>query len=116
MPPSTDLTHFSTARSLEPYRRAFRLLTTQVEGVPSMQSWRSAVVYLVNIHLMTRPHRPELCARLPGMVIALVRALQCPAKEMVAVRCGCASACWFKRPVLSTFRWVFPWQHTLKPE
>jgi len=38
-------------------------------------------------------------------------------EEMGAVRCGCASTCWCKRrPVLSTFRWVFPWQHTLKPE
>jgi hypothetical protein len=35
---------------------------------------------------------------------------------MGAVRCGCASTRWCKRPVLSTFRWVFPWQHTLKPE
>jgi len=37
-------------------------------------------------------------------------------EEMGAVRCGCASTCWCKRPVLSTFRWVFPWRHTLKPE
>jgi len=26
-------------------------------------------------------------------------------------RCGCASDCWCKRPVLSTFRWVFPYGH-----
>ena len=25
--------------------------------------------------------------------------------------CGCAEDCWCKRPVLSTFRWVFPWRH-----
>jgi hypothetical protein len=27
---------------------------------------------------------------------------------MGAVQCGCADECWCKRPVLSTFRWVFP--------
>jgi hypothetical protein len=27
---------------------------------------------------------------------------------MGAVRCGCAADCWCQRPVLSTFRWVFP--------
>ena len=27
------------------------------------------------------------------------------------VRCGCADDCWCKKPVLSTFRWVFPWRH-----
>ena len=26
-------------------------------------------------------------------------------------RCGCAPDCWCKRPVLSTFRWVFPYGH-----
>jgi len=26
-------------------------------------------------------------------------------------RCGCAGDCWCKRPVLSTFRWVFPYGH-----
>jgi hypothetical protein len=30
---------------------------------------------------------------------------------MGAVRCGCTDTCWCKRPVLSTFRWVFPWGH-----
>jgi hypothetical protein len=25
--------------------------------------------------------------------------------------CGCAADCWCKKPVLSTFRWVFPWRH-----
>jgi hypothetical protein len=38
MPRSTALTHFSPARSLEPYRTAFRLLTMQVEGIPPMQA------------------------------------------------------------------------------
>ena len=28
-----------------------------------------------------------------------------------AVQCGCSDECWCKRPVLSTFRWVFPWRH-----
>ena len=30
---------------------------------------------------------------------------------MGAVECGCSDDCWCKRPVLSTFRWVFPWGH-----
>jgi hypothetical protein len=30
---------------------------------------------------------------------------------MGAVQCGCASTCWCKKPVLSTFRWVFPYGH-----
>ncbi len=29
-----------------------------------------------------------------------------------AVRCGCRSDCWCKKPVLSTFRWVFPAGHS----
>lgn len=29
-----------------------------------------------------------------------------------AVRCKCASTCWCMKPVLSTFRWVFPRGHT----
>lgn len=32
-------------------------------------------------------------------------------EAMGAVRCGCAADCWCHRPVLSTFRWVFPWGH-----
>jgi hypothetical protein len=30
---------------------------------------------------------------------------------MGAVECGCTNDCWCKRPVLNTFRWVFPWGH-----
>jgi len=30
---------------------------------------------------------------------------------MGAVECGCGPDCWCKRPVLSTFRWVFPCGH-----
>lgn len=30
---------------------------------------------------------------------------------MGAVQCGCTPACWCKRPILSTFRWTFPWAH-----
>jgi len=30
---------------------------------------------------------------------------------MGAVECGCAADCWCKRPVLSLFRWVFPYGH-----
>ena len=28
---------------------------------------------------------------------------------MGAVHCGCAADCWCKRPIPSTFRWVFPY-------
>jgi hypothetical protein len=35
---------------------------------------------------------------------------------MGAVECGCADDCWCKRPVLSTFRWVFPWGHRIAPQ
>ena len=28
-----------------------------------------------------------------------------------AHRCGCADGCWCRRPVLNTFRWVFPFGH-----
>jgi hypothetical protein len=35
---------------------------------------------------------------------------------MGAVRCGCAADCWCQRPVLSTFRWVFPWRHHSRRE
>ena len=30
---------------------------------------------------------------------------------MGAVECGCSANCWCKRPVLSLFRWVFPYRH-----
>ncbi|MGH9210804.1 MAG: hypothetical protein ACRD2C_08985 [Acidimicrobiales bacterium] len=30
---------------------------------------------------------------------------------MGAVECGCAPDCWCHRPLLSTFRWVFPYGH-----
>lgn len=30
---------------------------------------------------------------------------------MGAVEYGCAADCWCKRPVLSVFRWVFPYGH-----
>jgi hypothetical protein len=30
---------------------------------------------------------------------------------MGAAQCGCAAVCWCKRPILSTFRWVFRWGH-----
>lgn len=30
---------------------------------------------------------------------------------MGAVQCGCAPDCWCHRPLLSTFRWVFPYGH-----
>jgi hypothetical protein len=30
---------------------------------------------------------------------------------MGAVECECSADCWCKRPVLSLFRWVFPYGH-----
>lgn len=30
---------------------------------------------------------------------------------MGAVECGCEPDCWCKKPILSTFRWVFPIGH-----
>lgn len=33
-------------------------------------------------------------------------------EAMGAVCCECADTCWCHRPVLSTFRWVFPFGHT----
>lgn len=32
-------------------------------------------------------------------------------EAMGAVRCECSEECWCHRPVLSLFRWVFPWGH-----
>jgi hypothetical protein len=28
-----------------------------------------------------------------------------------AARCGCGPSCWCRQPILSAFRWVFPWRH-----
>jgi hypothetical protein len=32
-------------------------------------------------------------------------------EQMGAAECGCSSECWCKQPVLSIFRWVFPYGH-----
>lgn len=32
-------------------------------------------------------------------------------ERMGAVECGCSPGCGYKRPVLGTFRWVFPRGH-----
>ena len=37
-------------------------------------------------------------------------------ESMGAVRCPCAEDCWCQRPILSTFRWVFPRGHRLAPQ
>jgi len=34
------------------------------------------------------------------------------AERLGATRCGCAATCWCKQPLLSVFRWVFPFGHT----
>ena len=36
-------------------------------------------------------------------------------ERMGAVECGCSADCWCKRPVLSLFRWVFPYGHRGSP-
>ena len=46
----------------------------------------------------------------------LVALLSRLAEAAGAQRCGCGEGCWCKRPVLSTFRWVFPYgHHSLDP-
>ena len=35
---------------------------------------------------------------------------------MGATRCSCDRNCWCKKPVLSTFRWVFPFGHKAPTE
>ena len=37
-------------------------------------------------------------------------------ERMGAAECGCDATCWCKKPVLSTFRWVFPFGHTAAPD
>lgn len=34
-------------------------------------------------------------------------------ERMGAVQCDCSPDCWCKRPILSTFRWVFPRGHKI---
>jgi hypothetical protein len=34
-------------------------------------------------------------------------------EEMGAAQCGCRPDCWCHRPGLSTFRWVFPFRHSM---
>ena len=34
-------------------------------------------------------------------------------EEMGAAQCGCKPDCWCHRPVLSSFRWVFPVRHSM---
>jgi hypothetical protein len=33
------------------------------------------------------------------------------AEAMGARKCHCAQDCWCQQPLLSAFRWVFPWPH-----
>ena len=44
-------------------------------------------------------------------IYVLVAVLNRLAETAGAKKCGCAQDCWCKRPVLSTFRWVFPYRH-----
>jgi hypothetical protein len=41
----------------------------------------------------------------------LIAVLNRVAEALGLRRCGCAPDCWCKRPVLSIFRWVFPYGH-----
>ena len=55
-----------------------------------------------------------MARRILGILTALylLMAVTTLALEQAGVtRCGCATTCWCKRPVLRTFRWVFPWGH-----
>jgi hypothetical protein len=36
-------------------------------------------------------------------------------EEMGAAQCGCRPDCWCQRRGLSTFRWVFPFRHSMWP-
>ena len=54
---------------------------------------------------MTRP-----LARLLGLFL-LFAVIGRYVEGLGAVRCGCSSECWCKKPVLSTFRWVVPYGH-----
>ena len=60
-------------------------------------------------------HRPGGAMKRALMFLAglylLLAALGRFAEGMGAVECGCADDCWCRRPVLSTFRWVFPSGH-----
>ena len=38
------------------------------------------------------------------------------AESIGAARCGCDRSCWCKKPALSTFRWVFPFEHRAPAE
>jgi hypothetical protein len=52
----------------------------------------------------------RLVARVVGMYL-LFAVIGRFIEKMGAVECGCDSSCWCKRPILSTFRWVFPYRH-----
>lgn len=56
-----------------------------------MRSVRT-LVWLIGAHLLV------------ALSVRLVEALG-------GVRCGCDEGCWCKRPLLSTFRWVFRYGH-----
>jgi hypothetical protein len=48
-------------------------------------------------------------------VLYIVAALIGHAQERRgAISCECQKDCWCKRPGLSLFRWVFPFQHQLR--
>jgi hypothetical protein len=35
-------------------------------------------------------------------------------ERMGAVTCRCDPGCWCKKPVISAFRWVFPFEHRIE--
>jgi hypothetical protein len=46
-----------------------------------------------------------------GSIYLLLAVIGRFVEGMGAVECGCADDCWCKRPVLSLFRWMFPYAH-----
>lgn len=52
----------------------------------------------------------RLAARVLGLYL-LFAVIGRFVEAMGAAECGCSDACWCKKPVLSTFRWVAPFGH-----
>ncbi|GAW49776.1 hypothetical protein PD653B2_2103 [Nocardioides sp. PD653-B2] len=70
--------------------------------------WRTASVWL-----RTGAYSAQM-RRVAGMLLGvyLLAALLSKILEVTGVtRCGCSAPCWCRRPGLSPFRWVFPFDH-----
>jgi hypothetical protein len=65
---------------------------------------------------LDRKEQAQMARRLIGGIFGLYVAAALIGRLLEATgrtHCGCAADCWCKKPVLSTFRWVFPWRHHL---